>query len=87
MNELVGGSEGVHSILYARYGLIDVADTNKGYGPILGELPAGHLVTIVSVRDEAMVMPGGLLPTAVPRFRRALIKFVSRILGVLRCQH
>jgi hypothetical protein len=46
-------SEGVSSVLPARYGLIDLDATNMGFGPILGELPAGHRVTIDSVRAEA----------------------------------
>jgi hypothetical protein len=46
-------SDGVSSVLSARYGLIDLDATNMGYGPILGELPVGHRVTIDSVRDEA----------------------------------
>ena len=48
-------SYGVPSVLSARYGLIDLdADTtNHWFGPVLGELPAGHLVTIDSVRNEA----------------------------------
>jgi hypothetical protein len=69
MSELGGGWAGVHSILYARYGLIDVADTNMGYGPVLGELPVGHHVTIVSVRDEAYGDAGWIIAyghTAIP---------------------
>jgi hypothetical protein len=46
-------SDGVPSVLYARYGLINVDATNLGFGPILGKLPAGHYVTIDSVRNEA----------------------------------
>jgi hypothetical protein len=47
------GGVGVPSVLSARYGLIDLDATNMGYGPISGELPIGHLVTIDSVREEA----------------------------------
>lgn len=46
-------SDGVPSVLSARYGLVDLGATNQEFGRILGELPTGHRVTIDSVRDEA----------------------------------
>lgn len=63
------GSYGVPSVLSARYGLIDLNATNMGYGPILGELPVGHRVTIDSVRDEAWGDAGQITAyghTAIP---------------------
>jgi hypothetical protein len=62
-------SDGVPSVLSARYGLIDQDATNMGFGPILGELPAGHRVTIDSVRDEAWGDSGQITAyghTAIP---------------------
>ena len=45
--------DGVPSVLFTDYGLIDAGGTNKWHGNIYAVLPAGHRVTIDSVRDEA----------------------------------
>ena len=62
-------SDGVSSVLFAHYGLIDLDATNMGYGPIVGELPVGHRVTIDSVREEAWGDSGQITAyghTAIP---------------------